>query len=127
MLRTVREAGWSLAIVALLGALAAAQRLGAESLVMLGQGVMVRAAAVGLPCEVVYFAALAAALRRAGGAPRGWYWRSFEHHHRLTPRARRWVLPWFYVGTLAMLAIVLGVVLVVLALAGVALRGGAGL
>jgi hypothetical protein len=120
----VREAAWSLAILALLGALALVQALGAEALVLFGRDMMVRAAALGLPLELVYFAALGHVLRRSGGAPRGWYWRSFEHHHRLMPGARRWVLPWFYLGTLAMLAIVLGVVLVVLALVGVALRGG---
>jgi hypothetical protein len=123
----VREVAWSLGIFALLGALALCQTLGVESLVMFGRDVMVRAAAFGLPLELVYFGALAHALRRAGGAPPGWYWRSFEHHHRLTASARRWVLPWFYLGTLAMLAIVLGVAVVVLALLGVLLRGGTGL
>jgi len=32
-------------------------------------------------------------LHRNHDAPRGWHWKSFEHHHRLQAAQRLWVLP----------------------------------
>lgn len=109
------EAAWAFAVLVLLAAVTATVLVPWQSLLEIGQGVMLSASAVGIPLEIVYFALLGLALRVNGGAPQGWYWRSFLHHHLLTPSQRRWVLPWFYAGAFAFLCIGLGIVLVVLA------------
>lgn len=82
-----------------------------EQLVLVGQYLMLRSAALGVPLEVVYFVLLAWALHSNGDAPPGWYWRSFDHHARLRTWQRRLVLPPFYAGALAFLGIVLGIVI----------------
>ena len=82
-----------------------------EQLVIVGQYLMLRSAALGVPLEVVYFALLSWALHSNGDAPRGWYWRSFDHHDRLRGWQRHLVLPPFYAGALAFLGIVLGIVI----------------
>lgn len=79
-----------------------------------GRSLMLGAAALGIPLELVYFAALARALRANGDAPPGWYWRSFLHHHLLTPGQRPWVLAPFYAGALSFAAIALGIAIVLL-------------
>jgi len=98
-----------------LGAIGAAQAVPWSTLLELGYTLMLEAARIGVPAELIYFAALGLCLHLNGAAARGWYWRSFEHHDRLTPAQRIWVLPIFYLGALAFLAIVLGIGLVLLA------------
>ena len=80
----------------------------------LGQALMLRSSALGIPLELIYFALLAFALHAHPQFPKGWYWRSFEHHHLLSQSQRRWVLPFFYVGALAFLGIALGIGMVLL-------------
>jgi hypothetical protein len=100
-----------------LAALAVAQALPGLVLVEHGQLVMLAAAAVGIPLQVVYFSSLGVALTAAGTRPRGWYWRPFAHHH-LLPAGRRWlVLPFFYAGALAFVVILLAMVVLCLGLA----------
>jgi len=84
------------------------------ALVGYGRELMLSAAALGVPLELLYFALLGWALWVNGGAPRGWYWRSFDHHELLTARQRPWVLTPFYLGALAFLAIALGIAIVLL-------------
>ncbi len=104
----MREAGIALLLVLALAALALVQLLPAVRIIETGQALMLGAAAVGLPLQVVYFSALAIAL--SGRRPEGWYWRSFDHHHLLTPVQRRIVLPIFTIAALAFVAILLGIV-----------------
>jgi hypothetical protein len=110
----MQEALWVFLVLVVLSALAAVRVVPGEQLVIAGQYLMLRAAAVGVPLEAVYFTLLAWGLRANGGAPRGWYWRSFEHHDRLRPWQRRWILPSFYAGALAFLGIVLGILISIL-------------
>jgi hypothetical protein len=110
----MQEAFWVLLVLVLLMALAAVRFVPGEQLVIVGQYLMLRAAALGVPLEIVYFGSLAWALRANGDAPQGWYWRSFEHHGRLHPWQRRWIMPPFYAGALAFLGIVFGIVISVL-------------
>ena len=76
---------------------------------------MTAVTAVAVVAEVVYFAMLFAALRVAGDIPERWYARSFEHHHRLSGRQKRWVLPFFYLGFLGLSVALLIAVLLVFA------------
>jgi hypothetical protein len=105
---------WVLAMLLLLGGLAAVQLVPWQSLLGVGYDLMLSSAGIGIPLEVVYFVALALALRHSGTLPRGWYWRTFEHHHLLSPGQRLLVLPWFFTGAVAFLGIVLGIATTVL-------------
>lgn len=76
-----------------------------------GKTVMVGAVWFAFPFELLYFAGLGLAVRRAGGS-RGWYWRSFEHHDKLGPK-EKWVwLSCFALGSIGMLLASLAVVAV---------------
>jgi hypothetical protein len=110
----MHEALWVLGLLLLVGAYAAIGLVPGDVLVMVGQYVMLGSAAIGVPLELVYFGLLAWALRVNGIAPKGWYWRSFVHHHLLTREQRLIVLPPFYAGALAFLGIALGIAIVLL-------------
>lgn len=105
---------WIGAIVVLMGVASAFFLVPWEILITVGNAMGVGSVALGVPLEVVYFALLAWALERNGGAPKGWYWRSFAFHDRLSPRERTIVLPWFYLGALCFLGATLGIVIVFL-------------
>lgn len=111
----MQEALWAGLLMLGLCVLAALAMLPWEQVMSAGRTLMLASAAVGLPVELVYFTLLGIALGRTGARPTGWYWRSFAHHHLLSPRARGLVLPWFYLGALAFLGIGLGILIVVLA------------
>lgn len=108
------EAVWAVVLLVVLGAVTAARTFAWGELIELGQYVMLHASAIGIPLELVYFALLGLALRKHAAYPRGWYWRSFEHHHLLTRAQRLCVLPFFYLGALAFLGIAAGIGLVLL-------------
>ena len=73
---------------------------------------MIVLAAIAVVAEIVYFAVLFGALRVGGDIPERWYARSFEHHHRLTARQKRLVLPFFYLGFLGLsIALLIAVLL----------------
>ena len=108
------EAAWALLLLLVLGAITAARTFAWGELVELGQALMLRAAAIGIPVELVYFALLALAIRKHPACPKGWYWRSFEHHPLLTRAQRLRVLPFFYLGALSFLGIAIGIGLVLL-------------
>jgi len=108
------EAVWVGLLLLVLGAITAARMFAWGELIELGQALMLRASALGIPLELCYFALLALALRKHPACPRGWYWRSFEHHHLLTRAQRLRVLPFFYLGALAFLGIAIGIGLVLL-------------
>src|SRR5213595_1558418 len=99
------EAMWAGVVLVLLGAATATVLVPWESLLSFGRGVMLASAAAGIPLELIYFFLLWVALGRAGTRPKGWYLRSFVHHPLLSARARRVVLPPFYLGALAFLGI----------------------
>ncbi|MEY4578873.1 MAG: hypothetical protein RL701_3576 [Pseudomonadota bacterium] len=107
----MQEALWVFGMLLAVGAYAAVRTVPADQLVIAGQYVMLSSAALGVPLEIVYFGLLAWALRANHDSPRGWYLRSFEHHFRLQPWQRLWILPPFYAGALAFLGIVLGIVI----------------
>jgi hypothetical protein len=109
------EAAWALGLLILIGAVGAIELMGFASLIELGQALMLRSALIGIPLELVYYALLALAIMRHPECPRGWYWRPFAHHQLLTARQRLWVLPFFYLGALGFLGIVLGIATVLLA------------
>ena len=106
----MRETALALGIALSLLAVATLLTLPSETVMVEGTRVMLGAAAVGVPLEVVYFTALAIALGRRAALPKGWYWRSFDHHHRLRGAERRIVLPIFYAGALAFLICILAIV-----------------
>lgn len=110
----MHEALWVLGLLLLVGAYAVIGLVPGDVLVMAGQYVMLGSAAVGVPLELAYFALLAWALSSNRDAPKGWYWRSFAHHHLLTREQRFIVLPPFYIGALAFLGIALGIAIVLL-------------
>jgi hypothetical protein len=113
------EALWVLGLLLLMSGLGAARLVPADQLITVGQHLMLTAAAFGVPLELLYFALLAWALHSNRDAPRGWYWRSFDHHHRLQVAQRRWVLPAFYLGALAFVGIVLGILISLVGIAAV--------
>jgi hypothetical protein len=103
---------WAGLVLVALAAVTATVLVPWHALVEAGQGLMLAAATLGIPLELVYFALLGVALGRTGMRPAGWYWASFKHHDLLDDQARRWVMPWFYAGALAFLGIGLGILLV---------------
>lgn len=107
----MQETLWVLGFLLAAAAYVAATTVAPDQLVFAGQYVMFRAAAVGVPLELVYFALLAWALRANHNAPTGWYWRSYESHSLLHQWQRYWIMPPFYLGALAFLGIVLGIVI----------------
>jgi hypothetical protein len=110
----MHETAWVIGLVVLIAAYASVGIVPWYELVMLGQTVMLWSATIGIPLELLYFAAFALALRANGQPPKGWYWRSFVHHHLLEPSQKPWVLAPFYAGALAFLAIALGIGIVLL-------------
>jgi hypothetical protein len=110
----MHEAAWVLGLLVVVCGYAAIGLVPGDVLVVSGQAVMLTSAAIGVPLELIYFALLAWALRANGSAPKGWYWRSFAHHHLLTRAQRNVVLPPFYAGALAFIGMSLGIALVVL-------------
>src|SRR5688572_18527582 len=108
------EAVWALLVLAIVGAITATVLVPWGELIELGQALMLGAGAIGIPLEIIYFTLLGIALGRGGNRPKGWYWASFLHHELLSDRARKLVLPWFYAGALAFVAIGFGILLVLL-------------
>lgn len=114
----MRETLVVLGILLFLGLIAALFSLPAESVMLGGNAVMLTGAAFGLPLELYYFTALGVALTRRGVLPKGWYWRSFDHHHLLAGAERWIVLPAFYLGALAFVVCTIGIVVTVVGLIG---------
>ena len=113
----MRELGLVFAVFAAFGGLAlgvgwvlghGALELGWHAMIGIGSGAVL--------AELVYFAALRAALRRSGEVPPRWYARSFEHHHLVRGGWRWVVLPFFWLGFLGLLT--------ALAISGVLLFAG---
>ncbi len=113
-MRVMLEAAWALLVLAIVGAITATVLVPWGELIETGRSLMLGAGLIGIPLEIVYFVLLGFALGRTGARPKGWYWASFTHHHLLNDRARYLVLPWFYAGALAFVAIGIGILLVVL-------------
>ena len=119
----MQEIGLFALLVGALLALGAAASLPGLVLVREGQAVMLAAAAVGIPLQVLYYALLGATLSWSRVRPAGWYWRPFAHHHLLGPGQRRLVLPVFWAAAAAFVVILLGIASVVLGLVDMALEG----
>ena len=111
----MHEALWVIALLVLFGAIGVAQAVPWVVLMAAGNRLMFNAAGIGIPAELVYFSLLAICLHRNGAVPRGWYWRSFEHHHLLSDGQRWVVLPVFFLGAFCFVLIVLGIAVVLLA------------
>lgn len=89
------------AVVLLLVCVSLLSTIGWFTLVRMSLAISVASAMVGIPLEAVYFGMMIFIARREGNWQRGWIWRSFEHHARLS-RAQRWViLPFFFLGAMA--------------------------
>jgi hypothetical protein len=110
----MHELGFVIGLLLLIGAYASVGIVPWYVMVEAGRTLILSAAALGIPLELVYFAALGFALKQNGRTPDGWYWRSFSHHHLLTASQRPWVLAPFYGGALAFLAIAFGIAIVLL-------------
>jgi hypothetical protein len=108
------EVLWVMGMLLALGALGAVRLVAWSTLLSAGYDLMLDSASVGIPTELVYYVALPLALRHSGSLPRGWYWRPFEHHHRLSRLQKAMVLPWFFTGAVGFLGIVLGIGIAVL-------------
>lgn len=114
MLGSVRELLVVAVVALVLGAIGVVRFVDPATVMLLGREIMLGSIAVAIPFELAYFGGLAWAARR-GDFPRGWYWRSYEHHQRLSGGERRWVLSCFMVGSLCMVVSVLGILAVVAA------------
>jgi hypothetical protein len=108
------EVLWVVGMLLVLSALGAVRLVPWSNLLTVGYDLMLNSASLGIPLEIVYFAALGLSLWYSGRLPRGWYWKSFEHHHLLEPRQKWLVLPWFFAGALSFLGIVFGIAITVL-------------
>ncbi len=84
------------------------------ALLKAGVALGIGAAAIGVPLQIIYFAALRAVLNKSGVLPKGWYWRTFAHHHLLNKHQRKFVLPWFWAGFVAFVVVSLGLLIVLL-------------
>jgi hypothetical protein len=120
----MQEVLWVAGLVLMIAAYASIGIVPWFDLVELGRSVMLSAAAIGVPLELIYFAALALALRANGNTPRGWYWRSFDHHKLLSKVQRPWVLFPFYTGALSFLVIAFGIAIVLLGFVAAATQYG---
>jgi hypothetical protein len=105
-------------VLLLLCAIGAVELVPWVQLIGVGNSLMLNSAALGIPLELIYFAALGIALTQNGTRPRGWYWRTFQHHHLLTRTQKFLIMPWFVTGALTFLCIVLGIVITVLGMIG---------
>jgi len=114
------ELAWAGLLVVALGAVTATILVPWAQLLETGQSLMLSAAALGIPLEVIYFALLWYLLGRGRERPKGWHWRSFEHHHLLSRGERALVLPFFVVGALSFLGMTFGIGLVLVAFIGAA-------
>jgi hypothetical protein len=110
----MNEVMWAGLLLLALAAFSVSAMFPWEQVMTIGRDIMLSSGAVGIPLELVYFTLLGIALGRPGPRPAGWYWRSFLHHHLLSRRARKLVLPWFYAGALCFAGIGLGILIVVL-------------
>lgn len=117
----MRELLVALGILVFLGLTAGLLAFPSESVMLGGNAVMLGGAAFGLPLELYYFGALGIALARRSVLPKGWYWRSFDHHHLLVGAERWIVLPAFYAGALAFVVCMFGIVVTVIGLVGTVL------
>lgn len=108
------ELAWAFAVMVALGAVTATVLVPWEQLLRAGQSLMLMSAGVGIPLEIVYYAALGILLGRGRERPKGWQWRSFEYHKELSPRGKLVVLPFFFAGAFAFLLSALGIGMVVL-------------
>ncbi len=115
MLDGMLELAWAFLLILALGAVTATVLVPWQGLLETGQVVMVASAAIGIPLEIIYYAALGFLLGRGRTRPAGWHWRSFAYHKELSPRARLIVLPFFFAGALAFLFAALGIGLVFIA------------
>jgi hypothetical protein len=115
---------WVLGLLAVVCAAATVELVPWPVLLEGGNTFMLASAAIGVPVELVYYLLLAIALAYAGRRPSGWFWRPFQHHHLLGPRQRWLVLPWFYTGALAFVAIVLGIAVVLLGMLAAVVQSG---
>jgi hypothetical protein len=71
---------------------------------------------LGVPTGFYYHVLLRRELLRQGELPRGWYWRPFVHHERLDDEAAARLRPWWTLGGLGFVLIVLALVISVVAL-----------
>lgn len=109
----MQEIGVVTAIIALLLFVVFLASAPGDQLVLLGQNGMLTLGAIGIGLELVYFGLLGAALHRRKVAPKGWYWRSFAHHHLLLPHERKVILPFFVLGAIAFVLIVLFIIVTI--------------
>jgi Kef-type K+ transport system membrane component KefB len=109
------ELGWTLLVVLVLGAASATVLVPWLALLNAGQSLMLFSAALGIPLELMYYALLGYLLGRGRTRPKGWQWRSFDHHRALSKNERRMVMPLFYAGALAFIVSGIGIAMAVLA------------
>ncbi|HET8936294.1 MAG TPA: hypothetical protein VFN67_22780, partial [Polyangiales bacterium] len=118
----MQETLWVFGLLLVAVAYAAVSSIAGDQIVLVGLDVMLSAAAIGIPLEALYFLLLALALHTNHRAPKGWYWRSFEHHGLLSTAQRMYILPFFYTGALAFLGIVIGISICILGFLALAFR-----
>lgn len=118
----MQETLWVFGLLLVAVAYAAVSSVAGDQIVYVGLDVMLSSAAFGIPLEALYFLLLALALHANRLAPKGWYWRSFEHHDSLSTSQRIYILPFFYTGALAFLGIVIGISICILGFAALTFR-----
>ena len=106
---------WALLVVVVLAAVTATTLVPWEQLLRLSQSLMLGSAAIGVPLEIIYYAALGYLLGRGRERPKGWQWRSFVYHKELTTTGKWIVLPFFFVGALAFMVSALGILIAIIA------------
>jgi hypothetical protein len=71
---------------------------------------------LGVPSGLYYHVLLRRELVRQGDLPKGWYWRPFVHHERLEDDALSRLRPWWTLGGVGFVLIVLALAISVVAL-----------
>jgi hypothetical protein len=95
--------------LALLGGMAlAVAALPAFALLWAAAAITGLGCAIGIPGGVAYHLALRRELLRVGELPRGWLWRPTRQHDLLDDEANGRIRPWFLLGGLGFMLIMLG-------------------
>ena len=87
------------------------------TLLWLAGGLSALGCLVGVPCGALYHVVLRRELLLAGPLPTGWIWHPTRHHVLLAPAGRARIWPWFMLGALGFLLVMVGAGLATLTLA----------
>jgi|WetSurMetagenome_2_1015567.scaffolds.fasta_scaffold422462_2 hypothetical protein len=85
-----------------------------EGLLLAGVGCIALGFALGVPSGAYYHLKLYRYLAAHGGVPSGFFWHPTRYHAQLPPSELRKITPWFLLGALGFVLILLGCAIVML-------------